>query len=388
MSNTNNRDFWNSRNKSAPTFNYTPSETVNTAWGNYNNYMNNNKPGNYAGTWLDEIKDVTDQILNRKDFSYDLNGDALYQQYKDQAVTQGKLASMDAIGQAAAMTGGHGNSYAQSVGQQAYQGYLQGLNDKIPELYQLALDQYNREGQDLYNQASLYAGLDEQEYNRNQNEWNNYYNELGVLRDNAKYLSDTEYNQALNNFNIYYGVHRHSVADSQWQQSFDYTQGQNAKNELITLMTATGYKPTDEELAAAGITRQQADAYIFSYENSQQEPETQGDRWYPTGRKDKEGNPIFTNGQGKEQAFGKYVNPHNGRTNSDTKYGVRENGYQPDNVASEYTDAKGNPDREQGRLTDTGDTDVINGERQPIYRTPDGKLWIWDDKKNKYREYE
>ena len=61
------------------------------------------------------------------------------------------------MGQAAAMTGGYGNSYAQSVGQQAYNAQLDKLNDVIPELYQLAYDKYANEGQDLYNKYSLAA---------------------------------------------------------------------------------------------------------------------------------------------------------------------------------------------------------------------------------------
>jgi len=61
----------------------------------------------------------------------------------------------DVMGQAAAMTGGYGSSYAQTVGNQAYRGYLSELNNVIPELYQLAYDKYDREGQELYNQYGL-----------------------------------------------------------------------------------------------------------------------------------------------------------------------------------------------------------------------------------------
>jgi hypothetical protein len=68
----------------------------------------------------------------------------------------------DAIGQASAMTGGYGNSYAQSVGQQMYQKEMQGLNDIIPDLYQLALDKYNAEGQELLNKYNLLSD----DYNR------------------------------------------------------------------------------------------------------------------------------------------------------------------------------------------------------------------------------
>ena len=50
--------------------------------------------------------------LNREDFQYDVNADALYQQYKDRYVELGKDAMEDTMGQAAALTGGYGSSYA------------------------------------------------------------------------------------------------------------------------------------------------------------------------------------------------------------------------------------------------------------------------------------
>lgn len=113
-----------------------------------------------------KIDDIIDKILNREKFEFDLNGNALYNQYKDSATRQGKLAAEDAIGMASAMTGGYGNSYAQSVGQQAYQAQLENLNDIVPELYQMAYDKYNMEGQDLYNQYSILGEREKLEYDR------------------------------------------------------------------------------------------------------------------------------------------------------------------------------------------------------------------------------
>ena len=37
----------------------------------------------------------------------DLNGDALYNQYRDQFMRQGKLAAADTVGQVSALTGGY-----------------------------------------------------------------------------------------------------------------------------------------------------------------------------------------------------------------------------------------------------------------------------------------
>lgn len=126
------------------------------------------KPGEYSSQWQGQLDDVVGKILDQKDFSYDINGDALYQQYKDRYVQGGKMAMMDTMGQAAALTGGYGNSYAQTVGQQAYGSYLQGLNDQIPELYQLALELYDRKADSLYRRYSLLGAQEGQDYDRYQ----------------------------------------------------------------------------------------------------------------------------------------------------------------------------------------------------------------------------
>lgn len=88
---------------------------------------------------------------NRPDFSYDFNGDAIYQQYKDKFIQQGKMAMEDTMGIASALTGGYGNSYAATVGNQAYQSYLQQLNDVIPELAQMAFNKQQFEEQMAFN---------------------------------------------------------------------------------------------------------------------------------------------------------------------------------------------------------------------------------------------
>ena len=179
------------------------------------------KPGAYNSTWQAQLDETLNKILNREDFSYDLNGDALYQQYKDQFKTQGQLAMMDTMGQAAALTGGYGNSYAQGVGQQAYQGYIQQLNDRVPELYQLALSQYNQKGQDLRDQYGMFADREQQDYGRYRDQLGDYYTELDRLADDARYQSEQDYAKWADKLNLGYGMYRDQVADKQWQAQFD-----------------------------------------------------------------------------------------------------------------------------------------------------------------------
>lgn len=191
---------------------YTESEAVT----NLKNQLNSlQKPGAYQSQWQQGINDALNKIMNRDKFSYDVNGDALYQQYKDQYVTQGQMAMMDTMGQAAAMTGGYGNSYAQNVGQQAYQGYLQQLNDKVPELYQLALDRYNQEGQDLLNQYGLLTDRENTEYGRYRDTVSDYNTERDYLSNQYNAERTWDYGQYSDAYNRAYGEHRDTVSD--WQ---------------------------------------------------------------------------------------------------------------------------------------------------------------------------
>lgn len=168
-------------------------------------------PGEWSGgTYGKGMDEALQKVLNRDKFQYDINGDALYQQYKDRYIQQGKQAMMDTVGQAAALTGGYGNSYAQKAGQQAYQGYLQGLNDKVPELYRLALDRYNQEGTDLLNKYGMMSDQYAKEYSR-------YRDSVGDWQNKRDYLA-TLYN---NERSFDYTGYRDRVADEQWQKNFD-----------------------------------------------------------------------------------------------------------------------------------------------------------------------
>ena len=201
-----------------------------------------NKPGEYQSQWQSQLDALMNQIMNRDKFSYDLNGDALYQQYKDKYIQQGKLAMGDAIGQASAMTGGYGNSYAQSVGQQQYQASLDNLNDIVPELYAMALDKYNMEGQDLYNQYGLVADRENTDYGRYRDNVSDYYNELDYLTGRYDSERNFDYGQYVDNRNLDYTLHQDGynklldalgIAQSDYYNGADmfHTEQANKNNE-------------------------------------------------------------------------------------------------------------------------------------------------------------
>ena len=142
---------------------YQQSQTVTDA-KNYLQSVIDNKPGEFQSQYDQQISTLYEQIMGRKPFTYDVNKDQLYQQYKNQYQLLGNQAMQDTIGNAAALTGGYGNSWATTAGSQAYQGYLQQLNNMIPELYSQAYARYAQEGQDMKDMLGIAQSLRNTEY--------------------------------------------------------------------------------------------------------------------------------------------------------------------------------------------------------------------------------
>ena len=65
------------------------------------------------------------------------------------------MAMEDSMGQAAALTGGYGNTYGQAVGQQQYNDYMRKLNGIIPDLENSAFSRWQAEGSNLMNRYNM-----------------------------------------------------------------------------------------------------------------------------------------------------------------------------------------------------------------------------------------
>ena len=183
-----------------------------------------NAPGEFVfGDQM--LLDMAQQAAtNREDFTYDPNADALYRYYRDSHVTQGRRAMEDTLGVAVSNTGGYGNSYAQSVGQQAYQGYLEKLGDVGQELYKLAYEKYSDETDRLNEE---YAAWEK----KRQAAYEEYQAQVKAHEATEKELYN-RYQDALS------------------RQEKAYTR--------LSALVKIGYIPTDAELAAAGMTREMA----------------------------------------------------------------------------------------------------------------------------------
>ena len=212
---------------------------------------NSTKPGEYSSQWAGKMNDTLNRIENRGPFSYDLASDALFQQYKDRYSQLGKMAMQDTAGQAAALTGGYGNSYAVTAGKQAYQKYLTGINDVIPQLQQMAYERYNQEGQNLLNLYGLYSDRENNDYARYQDVLTNWNNERAYLADyynnertydRSVYDSDRtfDYGKWSDNRNYDYQVARDKIADEQWAKEFAEQQRQFNLNYNLQKQKSSG----------------------------------------------------------------------------------------------------------------------------------------------------
>lgn len=201
---------------------YQRSDRVNEYYNKTRN-LEKNKPDEFESKYEDQISSILDNIMNRPKFSYtseDMVNDDLYKMYRDQYMRQGNLAMRDTMGNAAALTGGYGNTYASAAGQQAYDNYVAQLNNKALDFYDRAYQRYADEGQNLYNQMNVVTGLDNTDYQRYRDGVNDYYNDLNYY--NGRYNQEYGYD---------YGEYQGRVAADQWAQEFAFQKQQAAQEQ-------------------------------------------------------------------------------------------------------------------------------------------------------------
>ena len=172
-----------------------------------------------------ELERLYAAITGRPAFSYDPASDPVYNSYAQSYQRRGRLAMRDTMGQAAALTGGYGSSYAQSVGQQQYDSYLQSLGEALPELYGMAWQRYNAEGDAL------------------KTAW-----ELASERSEVRRESERE------------AAEREAAA----QKSAETARRGNY-DRLYKLIYNSGYNPNETELSDSGMTGEQASALLAEY---------------------------------------------------------------------------------------------------------------------------
>lgn len=146
-------------------------------------------------SYSDQVDEMIKSIMNREEFSYDPDKDTLFQNALSSAMKSGQSAMQDTIGQASALTGGYGSSYATSVGNQAYNAYIEDAYNNLPEYYNMALQTYQMDLENEYSKLGMLNNADDKEYNR-------LYNSYQANFQNWTQKYDMEYNQWRDSVNI------------------------------------------------------------------------------------------------------------------------------------------------------------------------------------------
>lgn len=173
--------------------------TLNKKAKKYENSVAKMLKNGFNSPYQSQLKGIANK-LNNNNFTYDLNADELYKQYKEQYEAMGNRAMQEAQAEATTLTGGFANSNAATVGSEAYNSYIQQLQSLVPQLYQQARSEHDADTANLYNMANLYSGLNDQAFNKwtqsvqnamtNRDYYNNkatnYYNSTQYQKSSSK----------------------------------------------------------------------------------------------------------------------------------------------------------------------------------------------------------
>lgn len=186
---------------------------------NYGSYDYGEAAPVYNNRYDDTIQDLIQGILNREDFSYDPATDPLYQNYRKQYTREGQRATAETLGQAAAASGGIPSSYATTAAAQAGNYYAAQMTDKIPELYQLAYNQYLNDYNMQLSDLGVVQGAEQSDYDK-------YLNELNQFNTDRAF----DYNAWLDEYNMT----KDQLQTAQGLEQLDYTKYLNELQQFNT----------------------------------------------------------------------------------------------------------------------------------------------------------
>lgn len=246
--------------------NYKASEKTSSAYRNYQNKLaalpddyeesdyvkdrrdkltevENARPADFTSKYQAQIDDLLNRIYGDKGFSYtaeDLENDDLYKMYAQQYQQSASRAMRDTMGQAQAASGGYGSTYAQQVGQQAYDQTMSGLNDKVLDFRDRAYQTYLNNQSNRYNALNAFQTQDNTDYGRYRDtvaDWQadrNYY--LGALQGeqaNDLNIYGANNNNYYNALGALQGNYQQENANDQWLAQYEMNkQAQDYENML------------------------------------------------------------------------------------------------------------------------------------------------------------
>ena len=191
-------------------------------------------PYSYSGTapvydnrYDPQIQQTISDILGRGEFTYDPKTDPVYSAYQKQYAREGQRATANAMGEAAAMTGGMPSSWAMTAASQAGDYYASQMADKIPELYEDAYNRYLQEYQMKLSDLSALRGLESDDYAKYRDQLSQYNTDRSF--DYSTWLDrqnlaqqDLENLRALRSDDL--DLYKTALGQYNTDRSFDYSQ--------------------------------------------------------------------------------------------------------------------------------------------------------------------
>lgn len=281
---------------------------------NQQNFINDwyavNQQPTYNAQYDPQMQAILNEILNRDNFSYDAMNDPLYQQYATMYQREGDRAMQETLAEAAAGAGGM-NSYAITAAQQANNYYNSQLNDKIPELYQLAYDMYLNDIDSKVRDLGLLQNMDATQYARYQDTMNNWYNDrnfaYGAYQDainQGNWQTQFDYNSMIDNRDFNYNDYwknkefdnNNYWVNKEWDTNQSRYDTEIADAKVQAILDAGGTVP-DDLIAQSSWTKEEIEAYTSAVKAGQK-----ADGEVDTG--DKKGNvPIIDDDTGTGTSF-------------------------------------------------------------------------------------
>lgn len=170
---------------------YKPSDSVKEALA-HRDSVASQRPGAYESLYEQQLAQLYEELTGRAPFSYDPEADGGFQQYTQLYTQRGRAAMEDTMGQAAALTGGYGSSYAENAGQQAYGQYMQELMALLPQLREQAQAAYDREGQALQTRYDLLDKQEKADYDRWQDGMSDWEKQLSLAQEQYDSVSQQD----------------------------------------------------------------------------------------------------------------------------------------------------------------------------------------------------
>lgn len=275
----------------------------------------------YTNQYAEQQRALLDAILNREDFSWSKDTDPLYGQYRKSYLREGDRATADALGQAAAASGGRPSTAAVTAATQAGDYYAAQLNDIIPTLYQQAYDQY----------------LDE--YNMSLQDLNAVNTQEQL--DYAKYLDDltqfnTDRNFAFNEYLSDFDILQSQLAALQGQDESDYgrwmdkvtlgREDQQQRQQLaqgqVDAILSAGGTPSADLVSQAGYSSEYVQALEDAYRQQAAARVSSG-----SGSRSSGGGGTYSDVGGNEAANDAVTAFNNGDFSDDVIAALLEMGY-------------------------------------------------------------